>query len=563
MPNLLSSTGLQVATTTELLTNLQTAFLNIYGSAINLASNSPDAQMINIFVQAQQDVQNLLMAIYNSFDPDQAIGVTLDQRVAINGIQRQAGTYTVTPITITNSQSVNLYGLDQTTQPVYTVSDNAGNQWQLQATQLGLAAGTRSLSFQAAAPGAVVTIPNTINVPVTIVLGVTAINNPTTYSILGVNEESDAKLKIRRQISVSLASQGYYSGLLAALLNIPGVTSAFVYENTTGSTNSDGVPGHSIWVIVAGSGAPSAIAAAIYNKRNAGCGMYGSTSYNVTQVDGSTFTIYWDTVVTRNVFITFTASSVNGTTPPNIAAVRAALGSSYVPGVNAEVNINQLGTLIQQADPNTLVTGAGFSLGFTQILTLSGVPASGTFVFVYNGVSSAAVNWNDTTAVIQTKLQAITGLSTAVVTGTLAGQTLTITLPTTTIMLGLIAVPPSTNSLQTSAPAAISFTYNEGYANTLYPPTKKNQLIVSPANIIILPMQMSPSAPSVAHLAGQVFTGVGGYGSYTYSLITNNSGGSVGVTTGIYTAGSTSGVSDVIQAKDQFGNVATATITVT
>jgi hypothetical protein len=53
------------------------------------------------------------------FDPDNAVGVVLDQRVAINGIQRQAGTYTVTPITVVTSQSVNLYGLDQDVQPVY------------------------------------------------------------------------------------------------------------------------------------------------------------------------------------------------------------------------------------------------------------------------------------------------------------------------------------------------------------------------------------------------------------------------------------------------------------
>ena len=236
MPNSLTATGLTTATQSELLTNYTNALQQIYGSDINLQSDTPDGQLINLFIQSVLDVQDLLTQIYNSFDPDNAIGVVLDQRVAINGIQRQAGTYTITNITLVTSQSVNLYGLDQSVNPVYTVADGAGNEWNLVTTVLGLPAGTNVLVFQSATPGANIPIPNTIIVPITIVLGVTSINNPTTYITLGINEESDAALRLRRQISVSLSSQGYLQGLLAALENINGVTSAFVYENKSAST---------------------------------------------------------------------------------------------------------------------------------------------------------------------------------------------------------------------------------------------------------------------------------------------------------------------------------------
>jgi uncharacterized phage protein gp47/JayE len=361
VPNLLDATGLQTATRAELVSYFTTKYQEIYGPDINLASNTPDGQMMNIFIQAILDVEDLLVQVYNMFDPDNAVGVVLDQRVTINGLQRQAGTYTVTPITVVNSQSVNLYGLDQTAQPVYTVSDNAGNLWVLQDTQLGLAAGTHSFSFQAATPGAQLTIPNTITTQVTIVLGVTTVNNPTTYTTLGVNEESDAVLKVRRQQSVSLSSQGYLAGLLAALLNVEGVDSAFVYENDTSVTDGDGVPGHTIWVIVSGSATDADIAQAIYSKRNAGAGMFGDQSYVITQIDSTLFTVYWDTVVVQPIFIAFTATSLDGITAPNIGAIRSGLVLSFTPGVNAEVNINQLATLVQEIDSNTLVTNAGFS----------------------------------------------------------------------------------------------------------------------------------------------------------------------------------------------------------
>lgn len=364
MPNSIGPTGLTVATRQELIAQYTAAYKAIYGNDIDLDQETPDGQMLNIFVQSVLDLEDLLVQIYNMFDPDNAIGVILDQRVAINGIQRQAGTFTVINIFIVTSQAVNLYGLDQTDQPVFTVADASGNQYELQLTQLGFnpGIGGASLIFQSAQPGAFNPTIGTITVPVTIVLGVVSVNNPTLATTVGINEESDAALRVRRQQSVSLASQGYLKGLLAALKNLPGMQAAFVYENNTALTDGDGVPGHSIWVIVSGSATPADIANAIYTKRNAGCGMFGTQSFVITQVDNTLFTILWDDVVLETLFMKFNVSSINGTGVPNIAAVRAGLVNSLVPGVFEEVNVNELATLVQQIDPNSLVTLAGFDI---------------------------------------------------------------------------------------------------------------------------------------------------------------------------------------------------------
>lgn len=61
-----------------------------------------------------------------------------------------------------------------------------------------------------------------------------------------------------------------------------------------------------------------------------------------------------------------------------------------------------------------------------QTLTFSAAPASGTFAVTFGAGTSALINWNDTPAVIQGKLQAVTGLSQVVVTGTIASTVLTI-----------------------------------------------------------------------------------------------------------------------------------------
>ncbi len=373
MPNSIGPLGLTLSTRAELISFYTAQFQAIYGADIDLNSDSPDGQLMNIFVQSVLDLQDLLSQVYNMFDPDNALGNILDQRVAINGIQRQAGTFTVTNITITVSQALTLYGLDQSTNPVYTVQDNAGNQWELITTQNPSGSGSSAYAFQSKVPGAVLTVPNTITIPVTVIIGVTSINNPTTYTTLGLNEETDAALKIRRQKSVALSSQGWVDGLFAALENINGLTSVFVYENTTSSSDGDGIPGHSIWVIVSGSAPSATIALAIYSKRNAGCGMKGTQTFVIAQSDGSNFTVRWDVVTPVDLFIKFTATSLDGVNDPRINDIRDGLVTSFVPGVSEEVNVNAMATKVQEIDPNTLVTLAGFSLtaggSYTNTLT--------------------------------------------------------------------------------------------------------------------------------------------------------------------------------------------------
>lgn len=561
MPNSIGVNGLEVQTQAELVAQLTAGFQTIYGADIDLDSDTPDGEMMGLFIQAVLDLSDLLVQIYNTFDPDNAIGVVLDQRVAINGIQRQAGTHTVTNVTLTISQALNLFGVDQEDEPVFIVSDNAGNQFELQDSQNILAPGTYVFSFQAVDPGAVLTIPNTITVPVTVVLGVTAINNPSPATSTGLNEESDDQLKVRRQKSVSLASTGYLAGLYAALRNINGVTSVFVYENLTGATDGDGIPSHSIWVIVAGTAEPELIAQAIYTKRSAGCGMFGDEVFTITQIDGTPFQVKWDLVTSQNLFIAFTVSSIDGINRPNIAAIRSGLPANFVPEVNQEVDINRLATAVQELDPNALVTNAGFSTGQSQILTLSGVAASGGFKVKYNGVESALINWNDAIGTIQTKVQAVTGLTGALVTGSIASQALTFNLAAVSPIQTLLVV--TTNTLATSAPAAITFSYNENYSNTLSPSSKAKQFVLSSADIVILPMLLTPSSSTVAAGGTQQMTGLGGYGTLVYSISINNSEGSIDASTGLYTAGVIASMTDTVKVTDVFGNSATATVAVT
>jgi Galactose oxidase, central domain/Kelch motif len=76
------------------------------------------------------------------------------------------------------------------------------------------------------------------------------------------------------------------------------------------------------------------------------------------------------------------------------------------------------------------------------------------------------------------------------------------------------------------------------------------------------PVVIGPGSVTVATKATATFSASGGSGAgYTWSLVTNASGGTI-TASGVYTAGSTGGVTDVVGVTDSFGASAAATATV-
>ena len=83
------------------------------------------------------------------------------------------------------------------------------------------------------------------------------------------------------------------------------------------------------------------------------------------------------------------------------------------------------------------------------------------------------------------------------------------------------------------------------------------------ASVAVGPGVTISGSSSVAPRGAFSFSASGGSGAgYAWSLATNASGGSVGASTGAYTAGSTPNVTDVIKVTDSLGNFATLSISV-
>lgn len=354
--------GLQVATRPELLETLTQEYQAIYGEDINVDQSSPDGQALNIFAQGGTDIRELLVQIYNSFDPDACSGAILDARCALNNVFRKGGTFTTVPIDVITDRTVTLEGLDENYNDPnatgYTIQDSAGNQFILVSTQT-LQAGTHRILFRAKELGAVQTTLNTIKIPVTIVLGVVSVNNPVDATE-GKDEETDYQLKVRRRQSVSIGSSGYLNGLLATVLQLDGVTDAALYENYTNETDANGTPPHCMWLVVEG-GSDSEIADAIYRKKSYGCDMRGNIEYTITTISYQQFVAKWDEPTIQNLYIKFNIVPTSSLVQFDIAAIKQFIlnAESFKIGTGAETS--SITGLAQQAiDANG---GHGYAVG--------------------------------------------------------------------------------------------------------------------------------------------------------------------------------------------------------
>lgn len=357
------ATGLTIDTLNEIVTLLEDGYKEIYGVDINLDSNSPDGQLINLYAQANRDLQEIIAQVNSGFDIEQAIGIVLDQRIGLLGLTRQGATFTQQQINITVDRSLTLQGLDADANDPdgtgYTVADDAGNQFILLDTT-NLTAGTTLLTFRAKDLGALTTLPNTITNPVSVVIGVTAINNPSGALEVGVDGELDSTLRVRATRSTANKAKGFIDALTGLLLDVTGVTDAKVYENTSASVDADGIPAHGIWAIVEG-GANTDIGNTIYATKNPGCDQKGSVTVEITTVNGSIFEAKFDRPASKNLYLKFNIQETITGQSFDEDGIKDYIVANTDYGIGESADTSTLTTLAQESINTT--SGGGKALG--------------------------------------------------------------------------------------------------------------------------------------------------------------------------------------------------------
>ena len=129
--------------------------------------------------------------------------------------------------------------------------------------------------------------------------------------------ESDTALRQRWNASLYTRSVGMTDSIASALMTLNGVTSAYVYENDSDTTDEDGRPPHSIEAVVNG-GETDEIGLTIWQKKAAGIDTFGSQSVSINDSQGFPHTINFNRPLIVPIYLNITVTEYpEESLPPN------------------------------------------------------------------------------------------------------------------------------------------------------------------------------------------------------------------------------------------------------
>jgi len=319
-------------------------FRGIYGQDVYIEPDSQDGQMLAIFAQAVHDANDMTVQTYNSFSPSTARGVGLSSNVKINGIARRVASYSTVDLLITGQVGTTIEG------GIAQSSD--GTQWLLPDLVIIPVDGDITVTATAKSPGAITALPGDITTIGTPTRGWQSVENLSSAAA-GAPVETDAELRRRQTISTALPSRTVFEGTVGAVASLPGVTRYRGYENDTSVPDADGIPAHSISLVVQG-GDSQEIGQTIADKKTPGTGTYGTTAVDIVDDFGVLRTIrfYRPTDAVIGVEVTLTA----------LAGYTAAIEQSIKDTVAEWISALEIGEDVEWAEvflPANLFGGLG------------------------------------------------------------------------------------------------------------------------------------------------------------------------------------------------------------
>lgn len=361
----IDSSGISAPNYADALAYLQQSFRSIYGADVYLGNDSQDGQLLSVLALAISDANAAIISAYNAFSPNTAQGNGLSSNVKINGISRGIAT---------NSQvDLQVVGQAGTIITQGIARDVNGNTWALPATVTIPPAGTITVTATCTAEGAISAGIGQVSIIATPTRGWQTVTNASAAEP-GAPVETDSALRQRQQVSVALPSRTVLEGTTGAVANITGVTRLATYENDTNSTDSNGIPAHSISLVVEG-GDAAAIAQAIADKKTPGTGTYGSTSQSVTDVYGRPLTINFYRPTYQAMTVAISLKALAGYSSNVGAAVQQAV-SDYINGVAIGGGLSKA---VEWADAITAANSVANSNTFKlTALTITGPGGAGS-----------------------------------------------------------------------------------------------------------------------------------------------------------------------------------------
>jgi uncharacterized phage protein gp47/JayE len=318
----LSNTGFVADSVDEIVQDLNGKFLANVDPGIDLSPDQPFGQIIGVFSEKFAEIEELEATVYNAINPAAAEGALLVNVAALSGTRPQVATYSLVGATLTLNASTTV-----TAGSVAYVAGQPANRWVLVNDVTSTTAGGYTGGFRSETPGIFRANAGTLTVIATPTIGWTAVTNPAD-SIDGLAADTDTSLRLKREEELAGQGSGDIDALRAAALKVPGVITAFAFENTSLTTDSTGLPGKAFRVVVWDGPTPlaadTAIAQAIWNTKPSGIQSFGAVSATATDSQGNPQTVYFDRATQLRTYVSCTTTPATLTTDQT-ASVKAAI----------------------------------------------------------------------------------------------------------------------------------------------------------------------------------------------------------------------------------------------
>ncbi len=262
--------GLLCENTEEIRAQVRQIFIDAFGEDLDVDPESPQGQLIDSLTAIISDKDSQVLELANQFDPYKNDGIYQEAMAHLYFIERKGARASLV--------TCECRGLANTFIPRGTIIKNADNLlfYSINDAFIG-ANGKVEISFECEKTGAINIPLYSITSIVSVIPGFDSVinNNP---ALLGSEKESRAEFEKRRTLAIAKNGQGSLLSLYGELSQVDNVVDVLILENPTSvkliEKNVEIEP-HSIYIAISG-GEDSAIARAIYIKKDAGCGTTGT-----------------------------------------------------------------------------------------------------------------------------------------------------------------------------------------------------------------------------------------------------------------------------------------------
>ncbi|WP_371343875.1 baseplate J/gp47 family protein [Klebsiella quasipneumoniae] len=366
-----STTGLDVPDEADILAGRLTDLSTALGTSMSKELTTPQGQIAVADTAIIADKNDQCLAIMNMVNPDYSTGRWQDAIGRIYFIDRKGASGTI--VTATCS------GLVGTLIPAGSIAQDANGYLYFSLSDATIGSdGSASVEFQNQTTGPIACPIGELNTIYKAVSGWSTITN-VAAGVLGSDEEGRAAFEYRRRQSVAKNASNTLAAIYAAILEVDGVTDAYVTDNKTSTAVEKGVTNysiapHSFYAAVYG-GSDADIAKAIWSAAPPGVDMNGDTSYTVQDTENyvypyPSYDIRWETPTPTSMYVEVQIVQSNLLPSDVTSQIKAAIQKAFNgedggtrARIGSKVFAGRYYSGIQAIDPNNMeILGITLSL---------------------------------------------------------------------------------------------------------------------------------------------------------------------------------------------------------